>query len=207
MPYKFNITKEELYQLYIVENKTRQYCADYYGCSSGLIKIKIREYKMQKPRELYVKNTERKETLTCQWCHTQFLVTRFRAVNEKWKHKYCSVSCQIESQRNRVSEEQKKETIRKITARRMSRMKAAYDETANQEVIKEMYLEAKRLTQETGIPHEVDHIIPISRGGKHHEDNMRVVTAAENRRKGSKLLEELNQPNKNVETYRKNDQS
>jgi 5-methylcytosine-specific restriction endonuclease McrA len=33
----------------------------------------------------------------------------------------------------------------------------------------------------------IDHVIPISRGGSHSEDNMKVACAPCNRRKGSKL--------------------
>ena len=36
--------------------------------------------------------------------------------------------------------------------------------------------------------YEVDHIIPVSKGGKHHEDNLQYLTAEENRKKGNKIL-------------------
>jgi hypothetical protein len=52
-----------------------------------------------------------------------------------------------------------------------------------------VYAEAKRLSEETGIPHEVDHIIPL-RGklvsGLHVIANLRVVTRSENRRKSKR---------------------
>lgn len=37
--------------------------------------------------------------------------------------------------------------------------------------------------------YEVDHIIPLSKGGKHHEDNLQYLTKEENRKKGSKLVD------------------
>jgi hypothetical protein len=52
--------------------------------------------------------------------------------------------------------------------------------------IEDLYREAQRFTEETGIPHEVDHIIPlIGRGvcGLHIPLNMQILTRAENRRK------------------------
>jgi 5-methylcytosine-specific restriction endonuclease McrA len=58
---------------------------------------------------------------------------------------------------------------------------------ANFDLIKEIYNEARRLSVESGIPHEVDHIIPISKGGYHHQDNLQILTAEENRKKGAKL--------------------
>jgi hypothetical protein len=45
------------------------------------------------------------------------------------------------------------------------------------------YREARRLTRETGIPHEVDHILALSAGGTHEAANLQVLTAAENRAK------------------------
>ena len=51
-----------------------------------------------------------------------------------------------------------------------------------------IYKECARITEETGVPHHVDHIHPISKGGKHHPDNLQILTAVENIRKRDKLL-------------------
>lgn len=51
---------------------------------------------------------------------------------------------------------------------------------------------AERLTRETGIPHQVDHIVPLQSKivcGLHVEHNLRVITATENARKKNKLVE------------------
>lgn len=60
--------------------------------------------------------------------------------------------------------------------------------------IKAFYEEALRLTLETGIPHHVDHIIPL-RGrhvrGLHVQTNLRVIPATENVRKHNQFIEEL----------------
>jgi 5-methylcytosine-specific restriction endonuclease McrA len=50
-----------------------------------------------------------------------------------------------------------------------------------------IYEECIRVTEETGIMHHVDHIIPIIEGGLHHEDNLQILTAEENLKKGAKL--------------------
>lgn len=42
------------------------------------------------------------------------------------------------------------------------------------------YAEARRLTSETGVQHEVDHVLAISRGGLHCQTNLQVLTKSEN---------------------------
>ena len=49
------------------------------------------------------------------------------------------------------------------------------------------YEDAKRLTEETGIKHEVDHIWPLSKGGPHLPWNLQVLTKEKNRNKGAKV--------------------
>ena len=49
-----------------------------------------------------------------------------------------------------------------------------------------LYAEARKLSADTGIPHEVDHIVPIAAGGLHKASNLQVLTAAENKAKGAK---------------------
>lgn len=57
--------------------------------------------------------------------------------------------------------------------------------------IKEFYIEADWMSKSTGIPHEVDHILPLTRGGKHHPGNLQVTTAARNHAKQNLTEEEF----------------
>lgn len=50
------------------------------------------------------------------------------------------------------------------------------------------YAEALRLTEETDIQHEVDHIIPICEGGMHRPENLQVLPWLENRKKGGRYF-------------------
>ena len=49
------------------------------------------------------------------------------------------------------------------------------------------YEDARRLTEETGVKYEVDHIWPLSKGGPHLPWNLQVLTKEKNRTKGAKL--------------------
>ena len=65
---------------------------------------------------------------------------------------------------------------------------------ADKKKIEEFYILARKLTEETGIQHHVDHIIPLlgkTVSGLHVETNLRVITATENLSKNNKLIEDL----------------
>lgn len=60
---------------------------------------------------------------------------------------------------------------------------------ADLKAIKAFYIEAARLTAETGIPHEVDHIYPLQGrlvSGLHVEGNLQILMRSQNRSKGNK---------------------
>lgn len=55
----YRICKEDFYQLYIEENKTIDELSEYFGCSRTVIKSRIKEWGMHKPKELVQQNIER----------------------------------------------------------------------------------------------------------------------------------------------------
>jgi len=57
--------------------------------------------------------------------------------------------------------------------------------------IEKMHRQCRKLSKETGIEHHVDHIIAMAIGGAHHQDNLRIITAEENLRKGDSYLSRL----------------
>lgn len=113
---------------------------------------------------------------------------------EKYVTSYGCVSCNVEKNlhklynNNLMNQYRTKAKVNAKTYRYRTRKKDQMPQDADNEKILWFYKEAERLTEETGIIHHVDHIIPISKGGLHHQDNLQVLTKRENLSKGNKLL-------------------
>jgi hypothetical protein len=74
--------------------------------------------------------------------------------------------------------------------RRASKLNAT-PSWANQEAILAIYAESTRLSQETGILHHVDHVVPLKHPyvcGLHVEFNLRPIPATDNLKKSNRLL-------------------
>ena len=92
--------------------------------------------------------------------------------------------CKVYRYKDKTPEQQSK-WIAYLVARRKKRDRSM-PAWANKDAIKEIYLKAKLLSEETGIPHEVDHIIPSNHPmvcGLHVENNLQILTKSENRKK------------------------
>lgn len=75
-------------------------------------------------------------------------------------------------------------------SRRRSAKLNATPAWANQEAITEIYRQAKEISIRTGVPHDVDHEVPLQNKfvcGLHVENNLKIVTASENRQKHNKF--------------------
>lgn len=94
---------------------------------------------------------------------------------------YCSRECNAERLKKHATEEE----LKAKNAARQSKYRAkkyrVLDPTADKEKIKAFYM-----NRPPG--YEVDHIIPLSKGGKHHEDNLQYLTMEENRKKNARLV-------------------
>jgi len=76
-----------------------------------------------------------------------------------------------------------------LSARRYAQKIQATPQWANDEIILEIYKECQRLSESTGISHNVDHIIPLLSErvcGLHCEDNLQIITRVENMKKSNK---------------------
>jgi hypothetical protein len=109
----------------------------------------------------------------------------------KWQHEY--------------SLEFTLEKLREIGRQRQAAQLRATPPWADPRAIAKFYEEADRLTRETGIPHHVDHIVPLQgpvaaygpfRGlrlvfGFHCEANLRVIEGSENMSKGNRYWPDM----------------
>jgi len=83
-------------------------------------------------------------------------------------------------ERDRAYSITKKDKITAKHSRRRASIKDAVDPNSNSSVIESRYAASHYLRDVTGIDWHVDHTEPISRGGKHHEDNLQVVPSSWN---------------------------
>lgn len=77
-------------------------------------------------------------------------------------------------------------------AKRTARKIQATVPWGNEKLIEDLYALAARLTADTGIRHEVDHVVPLQGKtvcGLHWEGNLQVITKTENLKKSNKVWE------------------
>jgi|LauGreDrversion4_2_1035121.scaffolds.fasta_scaffold136276_2 hypothetical protein len=145
-------------------------------------------------------------TFVCQNCSCEFTPTRRTS-------KFCSRACGdvVRKRKYRKTdkgkEQLKSENLKRVESKReWARSQPSYVHLARCRkyqcqkqsltpnlstielmMIQNYYEDAALLSKQTGIPHEVDHIIPLSKCGWHHPFNLRVVTRDVNRSKGARI--------------------
>lgn len=75
-----------------------------------------------------------------------------------------------------------------LTAKRRAKIKNATPSWADIGAIRSLYHKAKEVSEITGTPHEVDHVVPLQCkyvSGLHVEYNMQVIPAVDNRKKSN----------------------
>jgi hypothetical protein len=95
--------------------------------------------------------------------------------------------------KNLVSAAWKRRNRDKVTAFaavRRARERSAMPHWADRAAIERVYLQARQMTEKTGIQHSVDHIVPLlgeTVCGLHIDCNLQVLTLSDNSRKGRRI--------------------
>lgn len=98
----------------------------------------------------------------------------------KFGRKFCSIECRWGDQSPKAKLKRKRlKTLLAVRRYQASKL-AQTPPDANHDIIRKIYENCPQ-------GYEVDHRIPISKGGLHHQDNLQYLPISENRRKGNKL--------------------
>ncbi len=68
-------------------------------------------------------------------------------------------------------------------------LKSAIDSTSDRNKIRQIYRNARAISELYGIKYHVDHVVPLSKGGKHHQDNLIIMRWDCNLSKNNELSE------------------
>jgi len=119
---------------------------------------------------------------------------RKQELERKWREENPGKQRELECKWREANRERKRGQVRKWReanqgkvnaneAKRRAAKKQAIASWADHNKIKEIYKECTRLTKETGVKHQVDHIYPLQNKymcGLHVENNLQILSATEN---------------------------
>lgn len=150
-------------------------------------RLKNRERRNQESREWWArngaayreKNSDALKAAQAKWRASNREIAKARS--DAWKEKY--------PERQRSAEQNYRANHPQRSSLNRAKKKNAIPRWADVQAIDAIYAEAKAKTEETGVLHEVDHIVPINSKrvcGLHCEANLAILTRNENRRKNNR---------------------
>lgn len=139
----------------------------------------IRLSRRAKIKEWTEKNKDRARKLIADWKAKN--IAHYKAVQLEWRKRTKERRAQVAREYGRLN----KAKLNAATARRAARKRNQLHPDLNRAHERGLFLLAAELTRRTGIEHHVDHIIPLSRGGWHHQDNLQVLPISANLAKGT----------------------
>jgi 5-methylcytosine-specific restriction endonuclease McrA len=119
-----------------------------------------------------------KRTFTCKQCGTE-KTFKYTSTNQYCSHKCAQLASRVE--KDETHYKHKRAMANEAWQRYHAKQKAQTPADANLKIIQQIY-------ENCPDGHEVDHIVPISKGGLHHQDNLQYLPWIENRRKSNKLI-------------------
>lgn len=134
-----------------------------------------------KIHEWYVKNRKSSLERSRAW-----YVNNREAVRRKYRELYSS-DVDLQRERKRLWVEKRPMVYAKIYARSLAKRRVLMSTKTHPlhdiDIEEKMIAQCRDIEASTGIAHCIDHIIPISKGGFHHHDNLQILPSVINRKK------------------------
>lgn len=148
--------------------------------------IRNRDKQLEIKLQYYIDNRDRHQEWATKWRLENREKWIWQA--KDWKHKNPDRANESNRRRKKIN----RHKVNAQTAKRRFRKAMATPKWANHDKILAFYENARVATEQTGIIHHVDHIVPLkgrNACGLHCEDNLQVITAQENLIKHNKVIE------------------
>ena len=169
--------------VYLDPDREREYQKEYREKHKERLSAYFKEYRK--------KNKERIATKKKEWheANRDKVLARIR----KWRKNNPDYNRQYAKANKESIAHNRREWVKKnqwrranIEAKREAIKISALLPTSDFDLINKFYQQRDLISRETSIQHHVDHIIPLSKGGAHHQDNLQIITATENLSKHDK---------------------
>ncbi len=118
-----------------------------------------------------------KRTFRCKQCGAEKLF-KHTSTNQYCSHKCAQVASRVE--KDEAHYKRKRAIANEAWQRYHAKQRAQTPNDADLKLIQQIY-------ENCPAGHEVDHIVPISKGGLHHQDNLQYLPWQTNRQKSNKL--------------------
>jgi hypothetical protein len=146
------------------------------------------EHYLAKAREWKANNAAKNKLITQSWrADNPDYMKWYRATYYQENQEYLRMVALDYRTRNRALVAANRAMVR-------CKLKGCTVSWANPEAMLDVYATAARLSQETGIRHDVDHIVPLTSPivcGLHWEGNLQILTVHANAAKCNKLVEDM----------------
>lgn len=172
-------------------NARCKYCA-YGDPSDPEDRVKKKALANERAKEYYHKNKEKGREQAVARYHRK--ISQDPESIRKYTRKYWAENKDKLSERNLEWRKNNIGRLRTYSIKRKRSTKLRIPKWADMRAINEVYKERKRIELETGIPHEVDHIVPLHGKlvcGLHVHYNLRVITKDENQAKRNNFVDDL----------------